>query len=126
MSPWYCYPGDEYVDMVGADWYTGGNYEIGANDNYRQLIERTGKIGAITEFGPSGSLLAMDDQNQEELFSCDDLRKLLENLRDDGYEITYLLTWGSKWGVPEMGRGDELMESEIALGLDDMAKLLSD
>ena len=36
------------------------------------------------------------------------------------------LTWGSKWGVPEMGRGDELMESEIALGLDDMAKLLSD
>ena len=112
--------------MVGADWYTGGNYEIGANDNYRQLIERTGKIGAITEFGPSGSLLAMDDQNQEELFSCDDLRKLLENLRDDGYEITYLLTWGSKWGVPEMGHGDELMESEIALGLDDMAKLLSD
>ena len=26
----------------------------------------------------------------------------------------------------EMGHGDELMESEIALGLDDMAKLLSD
>ena len=33
---------------------------------------------------------------------------------------------GQQWGVPEMGRGDELMESEIALGLDDMAKLLSD
>ena len=126
MSPWYCYPGDEYVDMVGVDWYTGGNYEIGANDNYKKLLEKTGKIGAITEFGPSGSLLAKEDQKQEELFDCDDLRKLLEKLRDDGYEITYLLTWGSKWGVPAMGNGEKLMESEIALGLDGMAKLLSD
>lgn len=126
MSPWYCYPGDEYVDMVGVDWYTGGNYEISANDNYNKLLEKTGKIGAITEFGPSGSLLAKDGQNQEELFDCDDLRKLLEKLRGDGYEITYLITWGSIWGAPAMGNGEKLMESEIALGLDGMERLLSD
>ena len=39
----YCYPGDEYCDMVGIDWYTNGDFEIVDNDFYYRLME-TGKV----------------------------------------------------------------------------------
>ncbi|MBR6602799.1 MAG: hypothetical protein IKK94_02155, partial [Clostridia bacterium] len=54
MSPTYLYPGDEYCDMVGVDWYTDGNLEIAKKDNYLLLAEMSGKPAAITEFGTSG------------------------------------------------------------------------
>ena len=116
MSPWYCYPGDEYVDMVGVDWYTGGNFEIMQGDNYLTLLEKTGKIGAITEFGPSGAALAGDGQTQEELFDCMTLYGTLLELEREDYNFVYLLTWGSKWGVPIMGKGKEFMKTDIAIG----------
>ena len=28
MDVMYLYPGDEYCDMVGIDWYTNGTFEI--------------------------------------------------------------------------------------------------
>ena len=116
MSPWYCYPGDEYVDMVGVDWYTSGNFEIMQGDNYLTLIEKTGKIGAITEFGTAGAALASDGQSQEELFDSMALYGTLLELEREDYNFVYLLTWGSKWGIPAMGKGREFMKTDIAIG----------
>lgn len=120
MSPWYCYPGDEYVDMVGVDWYTSGNLEIMNGDNYLTLIEKTGKIGAITEFGPSGPILASGGTTQEELFDCMSLYGTLLELEREDYNFVYLLTWGSIWGVSVMGKGREFMKTDIAIGRADV------
>lgn len=126
MSPWYCYPGDEYVDMVGIDWYTSGNFEITTNNNYLTLLEKTGKIGAITEFGPTGSLLASGSTSQEELFTCMDLYNTLLGLEREDCRFVYLLTWGSVWGIPAMGKGEEFMNTDITLGRADVKAMFDE
>ncbi len=114
MSPWYCYPGEEYVDMVGVDWYTSSGDEITDNDNYLTFIDTTRKIGAVTEFGPAGSLIAEEGTRpQEELFNCMDLYGIIFDLQREGYNFTYFLTWGGKWGLRAMGKGEEFMKSDI-------------
>ncbi len=116
MSPLYCYPGDKYVDMVGVDWYSGGNYEILENDNYRTLLDKTGKIGSIAEFGPNGSILAGNGQSQEELFSAMDLYSTLYELkRDEELNMAYILTWSDGHSIHYMGKGKEFMETDFAL-----------
>ena len=119
MSPWYCYPGDEYVDMVGVDWYTSGEMEILKNDNYRTLLDKTGKIGSISEFGPGGTLLEDKSKSlskQEELFNSMDLyNTLFELKRTEELNIAYLLTWAGRYSIPSLGKGKELMETDFAL-----------
>ena len=116
MSPWYCYPGDKYVDMVGIDWYSGGNMEILQNDNYQTLLDKTGKIGSIAEFGPNGSILAGNGQSQEELFSAMDLYSTLYELkRDEELNMAYILTWSDGHSIHYMGKGKEFMETDLAL-----------
>ena len=124
MSPWYCYPGDEYVDIVGVDWSTSGSLEITENNNYLGLVDLTRKIGAITEFGPGGSLKASNGEIQSELYSSMDLYSDLVKLRDNGYKFAYLLTWGSSWGIPTMGEGDNFMAQDMTLGRAEVKVLL--
>ena len=124
MSPTYLYPGDEYCDMVGVDWYTGGSLEITNNDNYLRLTDLSRKPGAITEFGPSGGVLAEEIKDQPGLYSCMDLYGNLFELTRDGYSFVYLLTWGGKWGIPAMGRGDELMQTDLCIGQAEVKAML--
>ncbi|MBQ8208373.1 MAG: hypothetical protein IJZ89_06555 [Clostridia bacterium] len=116
MSPTYLYPGDEYVDMVGVDWYSGGNLEIMKGDNYLRLVDLARKPGAITEFGPSGSILGEMIEEQPGLYNSMDLYGNLYELTREGYSFVYLLTWGGKWGIPAMGRGDEFMATDLTIG----------
>lgn len=116
MSTTYLYPGDEYCDMVGVDWYTIGNMEIMQGENYLALTDLSRKPGAITEFGTAGPLLAENMEDQPSLYNCMDLYDNLRKLADSGYSFVYLLTWGSRWGVTPMGRGDELMKNDLCLG----------
>ncbi len=116
MSTTYLYPGDEYCDMVGVDWYTIGNMEIMQGENYLALTDLSRKPGAITEFGTAGSILAENIEDQPSLYSSMDLYDNLRKLVDNGYSFVYLLTWGNRWGVPAMGRGDELMKNDLCLG----------
>ena len=116
MSTTYLYPGDDYCDMVGVDWYSSGNLEITNNYNYRQLTGLADKPGAITEFGAAGSILAESIEKQPELYNCMDLYEDLLELSEDEYSFVYLLTWGARWGVPAMGRGDEMMQTDLCIG----------
>ena len=117
MSEWYCYPGDEYVDMVGVDWYSGGELEILKEDNYRMFLDKTGKIGSIAEFGPSGSIWAGDGgKKQEDVFSAMDLYGTLFDLkRNEELNMAYILTWTAAHSIHEMGKGKEFMETDFAL-----------
>ncbi len=117
MSPWYCYPGDEYVDMVGVDWYSDGELEILKEDTYQMFLDKTGKIGSITEFGPSGSIWAGDSgKKQEDLFSAMDLYGMLFDLkRNEELNMAYILTWAGTNSIHEMGKGKEFMETDFAL-----------
>ncbi len=120
MSTTYLYPGDDYCDMVGVDWYTEGNVELRKNDNYLRLVELSKKPGAITEFGPTGSILATNTEEQPGLYSCMDIYGTLYELSKDGCSFVYLLTWGEQWGVGAMGRGDEMMKTDLCLGQADI------
>lgn len=54
----YCYPGDEYVDIVACDWYSEGAYEVdGKGKSYSKLMSAD-KITNLGEFGISGSICA--------------------------------------------------------------------
>ncbi|MBO5218883.1 MAG: hypothetical protein J6C52_05605 [Clostridia bacterium] len=125
MSTTYLYPGDAYCDMVGLDWYSGGKLEITNGDNYKKLIEKSGKIGAITEFGPSGSILAEKMEDQPALYDSMDLLEDLTELREKGLSFSYLLTWTSKWSIRAMGRGDEFMQAEMTLGREDVKAMFA-
>ncbi len=116
MSTTYLYPGDEYCNMVGVDWYTSGNMEITNGDNYLRLVDHARKPGAITEFGPSGSILADTVEEQPKLYTSMDMYGNLYELVKEGYSFVYLLTWGGKWGIPAMSRGDELMQTDLCIG----------
>lgn len=116
MSTTYLYPGDEYCDMVGVDWYSSGNLEIMKGDNYLRLVDLARKPGAITEFGPAGEILAEIIEEQPELYNSMDLYGNLYELVKEGYSFAYVLTWGGKWGIPAMGRGDEFMDTNLMIG----------
>ena len=115
-STTYLYPGDEYRDMVGVDWYTAGNLEITTNTNYLNLTDLSRKPGAITEFGPGGVTMAENIEDQPKYYNSMDLYNNLYELVRKEYSFVYLLTWGSKWGIPAMGRGDELMQTDLCIG----------
>ncbi len=121
VSTTYCLPESERYDMVAVDWYSGGNREL-ASAGYRELVAKSGKIGAIGEFGPSGAKLAdrKKGEIQSEIYSSMNLYDDLQKLRAEGFKFTYLLTWTAMWSIPAMGRGDELMRTSYALGLDEV------
>ncbi len=124
MSPWYCYPGDKYVDIVGVDWYTHGDLEIAENDCYGELVKRTCKIGAITEIGPGGGKKASAGQKQSELYNCMDLYEDLQRLRGKGYHFSYFLTWGACWGIVAMGEGKNFMKTGMPMSREELKKYL--
>lgn len=124
MSTTYLYPGDDYCDIVGVDWYSSGNLEITSGDNYLRLTDLSRKPGAITEFGPSGIILADTIEEQPQLYNSMDLYGNLYELTKEGYSFVYLLTWGGKWGIPAMGRGDELMQTDLCIGQAEIKAML--
>ena len=127
----YCYPGDEYCDIVGGDWYIGRdttvedeiayNYNIGVA--YSQLMQ-VGKPVALTEFGPSSSTLrAPANEKQEDYFSCRDQLDILNRMKDDGYKLTYVLNWSGWISIQNLGYMDEIMQHESALDLFELKTL---
>ena len=118
-EPLYGFPGKEYVDMVGFDWYTsdGDASRIEAMPTYSDLAS-LGMIVNICEFGPAGDLQAKNGQNQEELFSCRDILGMLEEIKrlNGDYKLGYFLTWTDVISIPSLGHSDEFMAHEMTLG----------
>lgn len=118
----YLYPGDEYCDMVGVDWYTTGKLELVNDESYLELLKMSGKISALNENGPSPSIL---DENfsSKNTYNCQDYYNDLIKLKELGYSFTYVLHW---FGIVLMGDTRDFMHSDIAMGLDEVKKLFSE
>lgn len=114
----YGYPGDEYCDIAGNDWYTSGNFEVNGSEKcYLSLMELSGKPAALTEFGPTGALKAdaSKGQTQIELFSCREQLDIVKRMMKEGLKLTYVLNWSSSWSMLVLGNMDVLMQDETAL-----------
>ncbi|MBR3967307.1 MAG: hypothetical protein IKJ91_09570 [Clostridia bacterium] len=118
----YAYPGDEYVDIVGCDWYTNGNYEINNKDSYTKVMS-TGKPAALTEVGPvsGGGLAATDAEgNTYYLWTNEDLLASIKRMAKDGMKVSYFLTWTNKLSIAELGMADVLMYDDIVVSREDL------
>lgn len=127
-APLYGYPGDEYVDMVGMDWYTDGDYsKINNTPSYNDLTS-LGKVFALTEFGPNSDKKAVKDQGQvqSEIFSCRDVVGYLEKMTDEGKKMAYMLAWAPPIHIAGLGYGDELMNSPLTLDLEGVNKIFKE
>ena len=127
MPVMYAYPGDEYVDMVGCDWITADESELdGSGKSYETLINESGKIGALTEFGlRSGSeLVGNTREDQLTRFNGTDLAEMLTELRSKGYSFAYILLKNGTNSITWLGDGEYLVGEEMILTLDDIAPRL--
>ncbi len=103
----YYYPGDEYVDMVGIDWYTNGENEFFNEHRSYDKIMSFGKPFAICEFGPgkTKSLFYSTGKHgtaeeQMKLFSSVDALNLLKDVTVNyGVKCAYMLTWHVGFGA---------------------------
>ncbi len=119
----YSYPGDDYVDIVGLDWYTGGNYEIdGEGRSYEKLMS-LGKVTSLCEFGQGSAMRADTAEAQERLFNCHDFEAILDRMYGDGYKVAYVMSYAGKTCFYWWPHIDELMASERILSLEDMPAL---
>ena len=107
-----CYPGDEYVDIIGVDWYPNAEEQMNPTKlltSYEDLI-KTGKLFVF------GELSAGDNRTVGEnyTFTTEDYDELLMNFLDQGVKMAYTLAWSSwdtsrgrvKLTMYEMGMGD--------------------
>ena len=126
----YYYPGDEYVDMVGLDWYTGNKKEINYPGHAYDKMMGVGKIAAITEFGPAGPLRVPDQkvhtEDQEKLFNMVDLVSLMKDLKKQGLKISYVLTWAGGCAAYALGGAEKALDDPFCITLEKVMELYED
>lgn len=124
----YCYPGDDVVDIIGYDWYTGGNYEVGGDGKTHDILMATGKPLAITEFGPTGDKLAPGDRDQhdEGFWNGRDMLALLDRLFADGRKTAYVMSWTWHWSVHSWKYCEELMANDKIVDRDKLAAMFDE
>ncbi len=121
----YFYPGDEYCDILGVDWYTDGS---GVTNDfvekvYKPLME-TGKIVNLAEIGIGEALVAEDYRDQESLYSAHDFfRTTIEAMRAEGLKAAFFATYTSYHTLAYLPGGDEVMASEFVIDLSEMPAL---
>ncbi|MBR6602561.1 MAG: hypothetical protein IKK94_00945 [Clostridia bacterium] len=124
----YCYPGDEYCDLVSCDWYTE---EYSGHDILSvsaEALQKTGKIFSVSEFGPNGDIMTDLSVSDEYKFSCITLDEIITEVRDGNIKMAYWLIWSS-WGdvkisMHNMGGADMFYRNGVYLTLEDTYKLL--
>lgn len=119
----YSYPGDEFVDLVGLDWYTGGTYEIGGEGKSYEKLMSTGKVTSLCEFGEGSSLQGATVHSQDTLFNCKSFEEIIDRMYGDGYKIAYVMSYAGKTSFIWWPHLDELMASDRILALSDMPAL---
>lgn len=124
----YYYPGDDYCDIVGLDWYTWGKYEIDNPAKPWDVLMKHGKPTAICEFGFGGPLIrAKDPAKQSELFSCEDYLKIFERMASEGRKIAFAEFYADKFGAPSyVGKGEAFANSPIIVSLEEMPNLIAE
>ena len=123
----YCYPGDEYVDIVGCDWYTSSarlSDIDGAGKSYSS-VAATGKPAAMTEFGLKNGLASNSTVVQEKLYNCMDQLETYREILDGGFGVTYALNWnGASSAYLNLGRAAEYMAAPETVGANDILEIL--
>ena len=123
----YYYPGDEYCDVVGLDWYTDGSYEIDGNgkswDNLLDYRKPTG----LTEWGIGNALRAEDPAQQSSLWNCEDYVRTLEQMRMEGKSIAFAEVYSERFGAPSyVGKGEALANYELIISLEEMPAFINE
>lgn len=95
-----CYPGNDYVDITGLDYY--GNYTMSTVAPYFNTLAALGKPVALTEFGPCDSGASTCDAS--------DYRQLVTNIASAIPDCIYWMSWCQIWGMDEHNYIDELMD----------------
>ena len=117
----YYYPGSDYVDIAGLDYYlyTNDMNDIGTR-GYPEILS-LGKPFAITEFGPSGWLAG--DPNPElhpqnpDWFEYD---VLIQEIRDECPKATYFLAWSANWAIANQLNAQELLDDSWVITRDEV------
>lgn len=116
VKPMYAYPGDDYVDIIGEDWYTGGdasNYNFKAEGdtigNYETLME-PGKPTGICEFGYRG----------EEEYTAMDFLNTLKQMMSEGLKVSFFSTWTWTDSIFQMKNAREFMNHEMIITRDEL------
>ncbi|MBR3965878.1 MAG: hypothetical protein IKJ91_02260 [Clostridia bacterium] len=124
----YCYPGDEYCDIVGCDWYTGSYKGHDVLRISHDAISKTGKIFSITEFGPGDGIRTNYAESPEDKFTCLHLDDIITEVTEAGIKTCYWLLWSSwsevRISMWNMGDGRNFYGNDIYLTLEDTYKLL--
>ena len=116
----YCYPGDEYVDITGIDWYTSGKQEVNNNGAYSDLM-KLGKPVALTEFGPGGSLERKDvEGNTYYTYDNKDFWRDITWMQDNGLKMSFFCTWTWGMSVIDMEYPEAVMGNEIVYNRGDL------
>lgn len=111
----YAYPGDDYCDVVGVDWYPSKE----ALDNpidivyaHEDMTVPTGKIFVYGELSAGPDIRTIGDNYT---FTADNYSNMLKDFASRGVKSAYALTWSSwntadgrvKLTMYEMGHGKE-------------------
>ncbi len=120
----YYYPGDEYVDMVGIDWYPNDKETIFRPKHPYDKMMNYGMVAALTEFGPGQAFRAPGIENQEKLFNALDMVSLMKDIMKCGLKIAYVLTWtGGCGALYTIGKAEEALSDPFCATLEDLQKL---
>ena len=106
----YPYPGDEYTDIVGIDWYTGGNREVNVEDGY-PLLMTSGKPIGLTEFGGPAPSTG---------YSCESMLLDLKWMMEEGLDVDFFVLWTTNGSFIGMQKGDVLFGDPIIYTRSDM------
>ena len=94
VSVMFYYPGDDYVDIVGVDFYGD---EI-ALDGYEELTQLDKPFG-LTEFGPHRDSAGRMDYHA-----------FIRTVREKYPRTTFFLPWHTGWSIIENKNGDAMMD----------------
>ncbi|MBE6538256.1 MAG: hypothetical protein E7671_02180 [Ruminococcaceae bacterium] len=129
----HCYPGDEYVDIVGCDWYSMGfvdnDYAITKdNDPTYPNLMKTGKPCALCEYGPHWADNTQYNFDENGKFVCYGYgftgRALIHSLdwmRDHGMNVAYFLNWTGH-NVTVMREAEYLLSHDSIWGLRELSE----
>lgn len=109
----YAFPGNEYVDVVGCDWYSGGDRELNENGDYNTLMTLNAPV-ALTEFG--GPDPSFYDYTSMTILSD------LKWMQDNDMKISYILVWTTHGSLSGYGKATEFFEDPITYSRADMMK----
>jgi mannan endo-1,4-beta-mannosidase len=105
----YYYPGDDYVDIVGLDYYLYENTLEPIHERGWPELKALGKPMALTEFGPSGWSCGVGNPELEPPPNCYDYGSLMDEIEAHCPEAVYFLPWWMNWAIVNQNNAQGLV-----------------